>query len=230
MRLSLLGDNTIAEIVRERTMGHRRTVTAIAAGALAVTGLAGFAAAAQADDETNNSTTPESSNGATSETDDQSGEGEQNHERKGRGPGGHSAIGKDMLHGEIVVETQDGAVQTQLIQRGEVTNVSATAITVESSDGFSQTYTIDADTTQQRDRADGTAQVGDTVHVLALDSGSAVIAENIKAMSAQAQAEFEQRRADMEQWMADRPEGAGKPGKPGQRGGPGQGQPSADAA
>jgi len=49
-------------------------------------------------------------------------------------------------------------------------------------------------------------------------------------MSAQAQAEFEQRRADMEQWMADRPEGAGKPGKPGQRGGPGQGQPSADAA
>ncbi len=71
------------------------------------------------------------------------------------GPGGHRGfpgrghglgrLGRT-LHGEFVVAGKDGKPLTVRVQRGVVTDVSATSITVKSSDGFSATYVINADT------------------------------------------------------------------------------------
>lgn len=67
--------------------------------------------------------------------------------RRGPGPGhghGHrhgAILREDMLHGEMVVDTGDGAV-TMLVQRGEVTEVTDTGVAVTSTDGFAQTWTF----------------------------------------------------------------------------------------
>ena len=45
----------------------------------------------------------------------------------------------NLLHGEVVVQTPDGP-KTVLVQKGEVTAVSDTALTVTSTDGFSQSW------------------------------------------------------------------------------------------
>jgi hypothetical protein len=50
------------------------------------------------------------------------------------------------LHSESVVKKADGTFQTILEQRGTVEAVSDTSITVKSEDGYSQTYTVNADT------------------------------------------------------------------------------------
>jgi hypothetical protein len=47
---------------------------------------------------------------------------------------------ENLLHGEVVVQT-DGGTRTVLAQRGEVTDISDTAVTVTSTDGFVQTWT-----------------------------------------------------------------------------------------
>ncbi len=201
-------------------MRNRRTTSALAASALVLTGMAGIAVAAgaQADDET---PAPGTSAPGAADTDP-----ERDRDRVGQGPrsgkGQMRELGQNMLHGEIVVEDENGVAQTRLIQRGEVTAIDGGSVTVESSDGFVATYTITDETEQKRDREDGIAQIGDTAHVKAQGDGSA---EFIGAMSPEAEAEMEQRRADMEEWMSTRPEGAGKPGRGpgGQRhGGPGQ--------
>jgi hypothetical protein len=46
-----------------------------------------------------------------------------------------------VLHGETVVQTKNGTL-TIAVQRGQVTAVSATAITVKSTDGFTETWTV----------------------------------------------------------------------------------------
>jgi hypothetical protein len=48
---------------------------------------------------------------------------------------------KNVLHGETVVQTKDG-VKTVAFQRGTVTAISTTSVTVKSTDGFTQTWTI----------------------------------------------------------------------------------------
>lgn len=50
------------------------------------------------------------------------------------------------LHGEFVVAGKDGKPMTVKVQRGVVTDVSATSITVKSSDGFSASYVINVET------------------------------------------------------------------------------------
>jgi hypothetical protein len=49
------------------------------------------------------------------------------------------------LHGEYVVSDGDGGYATELMQTGEVTAISATSVTATSDDGYTKTYTIDAD-------------------------------------------------------------------------------------
>jgi hypothetical protein len=61
-----------------------------------------------------------------------------------RGPGLGGPMGA--LHGEFVVPKQGGGYQTLLVQRGTVSSVSSSAITVKSEDGFSETYTVNSDT------------------------------------------------------------------------------------
>ncbi|MFY1632701.1 hypothetical protein ACN27F_05315 [Solwaraspora sp. WMMB335] len=59
---------------------------------------------------------------------------------RGRGPlAGRPALRKNQLHGEVTVQTDDG-LRTIVGQRGEVTTVDGSSLTVESTDGFVLTW------------------------------------------------------------------------------------------
>jgi hypothetical protein len=96
---------------------------------------------------------------------------------RGFGPGMGAGMGMGMggfaIHGSFVTPKQGGGYQTVDTQRGSVTGVSATSITVKSSDGFTATYTVDASALVHALR-DGIASVktGDEVSVTAVESGS----------------------------------------------------------
>ena len=68
------------------------------------------------------------------------------------------------LHGSYVVEDPDGGYQTVLSQRGEVTAVSSSSLTVRSADGFTTTYRLTGDTTVLSG-PDGTDDVEDGADV-----------------------------------------------------------------
>jgi hypothetical protein len=160
-----------------RSLGAKSAAAVVAVGALAVGGLAVTAAAA--DDAT---PSPSASDGATDS-------GTQSGDRPGRGPGGHHGPGMGgpggpAVHGELVVETEDGVYATVLVQQGDVTAVSATSITVKSADGFSKTYAVSADSEIHVDGADaaiGDVKVGDTVGVRATVSGSTATVDHLMA-------------------------------------------------
>lgn len=56
----------------------------------------------------------------------------------------HADMLKNVLHGEGIVETQDGPIRVAL-QKGEVTTVTPTTVTVQSSDGFTRTWQVPKD-------------------------------------------------------------------------------------
>ena len=64
----------------------------------------------------------------------------------GGGPGrsgtGHLNADPATLHGEFVIPDGNGGFQTDIVQVGTVTAVSATSITARSDDGFTSTYVI----------------------------------------------------------------------------------------
>jgi hypothetical protein len=66
----------------------------------------------------------------------------------GRGPGFGPGIAMPggVLHGSYVAEDRDGGYRTVLVQRGEVTAVSQSSLTVVSEDDFTTTYRVDGDT------------------------------------------------------------------------------------
>jgi hypothetical protein len=51
------------------------------------------------------------------------------------------AFGRHLLHGEAVVSTDEG-IKTVVVQRGTVTAIDASSVTVKSSDGFTLTWTF----------------------------------------------------------------------------------------
>lgn len=74
------------------------------------------------------------------------------------------------IHGEFVTRTPDGGgFQTMATQHGEVTEVSASSLTVKSEDGFTRTYVVNDDTLVNAGN-EGIADVqkGDEVHVMAV--------------------------------------------------------------
>lgn len=78
-------------------------------------------------------------------------------------------FGHHALHGEFTVRGRDGAFRTMAMQRGEVTAISATSVSVRSEDGFARTYARNAETKVGEDVA-----VGATVRVLAVvENGTA---------------------------------------------------------
>jgi hypothetical protein len=111
----------------------RKTVLA-GAVALALTGT-GVAFAWAAGDSASPSPSPSQSQSAPGKSDAAPG---QNKKDRSQRP--------QHLHGESVVKKADGTFQTILEQRGTVEAVSDTSITVKSEDGYSQTYTVNADT------------------------------------------------------------------------------------
>ena len=86
----------------------------------------------------------------------------------------------DALHGQVVVAKSGGGTQTILIQKGQVTAVSATSLTVKSSDGFTATYAVTGDTAVDGDkgRISAVAQNADVV-VSAVQDGGTDTAQSI---------------------------------------------------
>ena len=88
--------------------------------------------------------------------------------RGGPGMGGGIAGPMGALHGEFVVPKQGGGYQTLVVQRGAVSSVSTSTITVKSDDGFSATYAVSADTLVNAARDGiGSIKKGDEVTLLA---------------------------------------------------------------
>ena len=84
------------------------------------------------------------------------------------------------MHGQFVVPKSGGGYQTIDTQRGSVTAVSATSITVKSADGFSKTYQVVSSTNVDGKR-NGISPVktGHQVTVTATVSGSTATAASI---------------------------------------------------
>ena len=84
------------------------------------------------------------------------------------------ALMKRALHGEVTVGGKKGT-RVLDFQRGSVQSVSSNGVTVKSTDGFSATYVVNAETKVRKDGA--AAKIGDikngvTVRVVALKNGS----------------------------------------------------------
>jgi len=85
------------------------------------------------------------------------------------------------VHGEFTVRTKDGYVLADF-QRGSVTAVGATSITVHSTDGFSASYAVNGGTSVRIDGgpgAVGSIKPGAKVLVVAEKTGQAVTARRI---------------------------------------------------
>ena len=84
------------------------------------------------------------------------------------------------VHGEFVVPRSGGGFQTIDTQRGAVTAVSATSITVKSADGFIKTYQLMSSTNVDAQRNGiGSVKTGHQVMVMATVSGGTATAVNI---------------------------------------------------
>lgn len=103
-------------------------------------------------------------------------------QHKGHHEGGLGRLGKRALHGEFVAKGKDGAFVTVDGQRGAVTQVSSTRITLKSADGFTATYVLTADTKVRKDGNPGKigdVKVGEAALVLATKSGDAKTAKGV---------------------------------------------------
>ena len=89
-------------------------------------------------------------------------------------------LARRALHGEVTLGGKKHTVVD--FQRGTVTAVSSTSITVKSADDFSATYVVDPGTKvrHKKDEADiGTVKTGDKVRVVAVKDGSILTATRI---------------------------------------------------
>jgi hypothetical protein len=99
-----------------------------------------------------------------------------------RGGAAGAGIGlTNALHGDFVVSNGSNGYTTERLQTGDVTAVSATDITVKSTDGYTQTYTVGSGTSVDRG-ADTISKVvrGNTVTVVATLSGQQATANTIE--------------------------------------------------
>ncbi|HEX5496519.1 MAG TPA: hypothetical protein VFX70_18305 [Mycobacteriales bacterium] len=97
-------------------------------------------------------------------------------------PAGRGLLAGRLMHGEVVVRGKDGQPATVDVQRGKVTAVSASSISVRSDDGFTATYSVTS-TTRVRINEKGatSAQIsdGDTAVVTAHKSGGTSTAQAV---------------------------------------------------
>jgi hypothetical protein len=104
----------------------------------------------------------------------------------GRGAfGGGFGLGAfGAVHGQFVVPRSGGGYQTEDMQRGAVTAVSTSSITIKSSDGFTKTYRVTSSTLvdAQRDGI-GSVKNGHQVSLLATVSGGTATATSIEDLS-----------------------------------------------
>ena len=101
---------------------------------------------------------------------------------QGRPGGGFFGLGGlfGAVHGQFVVPKSGGGYQTIDTQRGSVTAVSDTSITVKSADGFTRTYEVTSSTNVDAVRYGiGSVKTGHQVAVTATASGSTATAVSI---------------------------------------------------
>jgi len=108
----------------------------------------------------------------------------------GPGLGGFGGFGGfgGAIHGQLVEPKSGGGYQTIDVQRGTVTAVSSSSITVKSADGYTATYAVTSSTEVNAQAAGiATVKVGDTVEVAAtVSNGKATAASIIDATSIRA--------------------------------------------
>jgi hypothetical protein len=118
----------------------------------------------------------------------------------GHGPGGFGGFGRmggfggfggpglgfgDVLHGQFTTPKAGGGYQTVDVQRGTVTAVSTSSITVKSADGYSATYAVTSSTEVNAQAGGiGTVKVGATVLVTATVSAGTATAASIADLTA----------------------------------------------
>ena len=109
----------------------------------------------------------------------------------GGGFGGGMAALREALHGDFVVSNGSGGYTTERLQTGDVTELSATSVTLTSKDGYKQTYTLDGSTQKT-----GDVKQGDTnVTVVAKVDGQTATATSLgQALQGQGQRQPGQRR------------------------------------
>jgi len=174
------------------TSGSRLRATLVAAGAAVGLSLAGLGIAAAQTEPTEPTNPP----------------AEQAPEREGprraHGGKGHKGMGMG-IHGEFTTRTPDGTgFQTMATQHGEVTEVSATSLTVKSEDGFSRTYVVNDDTmVNAGNEGIGDVKQGDQVHVMAVVRDGKAFAVEVRDAT--------QAKALRDKWAPRRQPPAGAP-------------------
>ena len=156
-------EDTIEQPDPARGAGRRRAIyTAALATGLA---LGGFGIA-NAQTDTPDTTSPPAADEAPAPPDGDGDGFERRFAMKG-GPGFGMMGGRGVLHGEFVVPDGDGeGYRTSVVQRGTVTAVDGSSVTVRSEDGFTETYTVDDDTlVNAGNEGIGDIEVDDEVHV-----------------------------------------------------------------
>lgn len=107
---------------------------------------------------------------------------------RGFGFGGWSGLGIGsgaIVHGQVVVPKSGGGYQTLDVQKGQVTSVTSTSVTVKSSDGYTATYVVTSSTVVDAKAAGiGSVKTGDTVDLTATVSGSTATAASITDLTA----------------------------------------------
>ncbi|MBO2451191.1 hypothetical protein J4573_29145 [Actinomadura barringtoniae] len=82
------------------------------------------------------------------------------------------------LHGECVTAKEGGGTQTNVFQRGTVTEVTSNSVTVRSSDGFTQHYTANSDLLVNGDKKGPSAiSKNKEIVIIALKEGSTFTAQ-----------------------------------------------------
>ncbi|MEV4708552.1 hypothetical protein [Actinoplanes sp. NPDC049316] len=96
-------------------------------------------------------------------------------------PGVRRLLRKNTLHGEVTVQGKDG-VRTIVVQRGTVTAADGKSVSVKSSDGFAQTWTLGDKLRVVQDKkkvAADAVKTGATVGVAGRKDGDATVARLI---------------------------------------------------
>jgi hypothetical protein len=141
----------------------RKTTAVTAVAAAAVLGIGGVAVA--------------SSGGDSGSSAAQGPGGQAGGPGRGAFPGGGAVLGSGLagaLHGTFVTGS-GGSYVTRVMQAGEVTAASSTALTVKSTDGYTKSYTLSGSTSVNGGQSDPSAiATGHTVTVIATESGAAL--------------------------------------------------------
>ena len=99
----------------------------------------------------------------------------------GHGAGWRHALGRRVLHGAVTVQTREG-VKTLVMARGQVTALSADAITIRSSDGVETSFGIGGDTRfgfRNEPAPSAELKVGEDAFVAGEKSGDRAVAKRV---------------------------------------------------